>query len=173
MTREQLEHIIRAVASISGENSIVIIGSQAILGSYADAPASLLTSMEADAFPADAPEKSDIIDGCIGELSPFHETYGYYAHGITPDAAELPAHWRSRLVRVESPATQGNVGLCLSPADLAVSKLLAGRDKDIDFVRGMLSAQLVTLTAIQELEQELSPKQQARLAALYALFPEA
>ena len=99
MNRKQLEHVIRAAASISGENSIVIIGSQAILGSYADAPASLLTSMEVDAFPADAPEKSDIIDGCIGELSPFHETYGYYAHGVTPETAELPEKWRERLVR--------------------------------------------------------------------------
>jgi hypothetical protein len=171
MNREQLEHVIRAAASISGENSIVIIGSQAILGSYADAPASLLSSMEVDAFPAGAPEKSDIIDGCIGELSPFHETYGYYAHGVTPEAATLPENWEGRLVRIESPATHGSVGLCLSPADLAVSKLLAGRDKDINFVRDMILAQLVTVEAICELKVELPPESQSRLSAMCALLP--
>ncbi len=74
VTREQLEHIIRAAGSISGEDRIIIIGSQAILGSYPNAPADLQVSMEADTFPESNPEKWDVIDGCIGELSPFHET---------------------------------------------------------------------------------------------------
>jgi len=50
----------------------------------------------------DAPEKADIIDGCIGELSPFHETFGYYAHGIGPETAVLPAKWKTRLVHRRS-----------------------------------------------------------------------
>ncbi len=35
--------------------------------------------------------KADLIDGSIGELSPFHETFGYYAHGLGPETAALPA----------------------------------------------------------------------------------
>jgi hypothetical protein len=155
MNREQLEHAIRAAASISGEDRIVIIGSQAILGSFPAAPATLLTSMEADAFPENAPEKSDIIDGCIGELSPFHETYGYYVHGVGPETAILPRRWRSRLREVKSPATYGSVGLCLSPPDLAVSKLLAGRPKDIAFVRTMVENVMITTDAMLELAEEL------------------
>jgi hypothetical protein len=157
MNRAQLEHVIRAAASISGEERIVIIGSQAILGSYPDAPASLLTSMEADAFPEAAPEKSDIIDGCIGELSPFHETFGYYVHGVSPDSAILPSGWRNRLLEINTPATHGSVGLCISPADLAVSKLLAGRDKDFDFVRTMIDQSLISISAMLDLEGELEP----------------
>jgi len=163
MNRAQLEHVIRAAASISEEDRIVIIGSQAILGSFPDAPAALLTSMEADAFPENAPEKSDIIDGCIGELSPFHETYGYYAHGVGPETAILPKQWRLRLCEVRSPATYGSVGLCLSPSDLAVSKLLANRPKDIAFVRTMVAEALVAPEDILKLAGELDTLDAHRL----------
>lgn len=170
MNREQLEHVIRAAAAISGEKTIVIIGSQAILGTYPEAPASLLTSMEVDAFPEQAPEKSDIIDGTIGELSPFHDTYGYYAHGVSPETAQLPSGWRSRVVSIQTPATYGSVGLCLSPADLAVSKLLAGRDKDVAFVRGMVAERLVSLHDIRALERELDSRQGSRLSGMLDLL---
>lgn len=39
MTRKQLEHLIRATADITDDNEIVVIGSQAILGQFPDAPA--------------------------------------------------------------------------------------------------------------------------------------
>ena len=57
MTREQLEHLIRAAARISRQRELVIIGSQSILGRSPDAPASLLTSMEADIHPIHDPDK--------------------------------------------------------------------------------------------------------------------
>ena len=163
MTRTQLEHIIRAAGSITGEQRLIIIGSQSILGSFPDAPETLLVSMEADAFPETAPEKWELIDGCIGELSPFHETFGYYAHGVAPETALLPRHWRDRLVTVDSPATYGCTGLCLSPADLAISKLLAGREKDLAFVQTMLTEELVSLNDIRQLATELENDEQHRL----------
>lgn len=76
----------------------MIIGSQAILGSFPDAPEELLASMEADVYPKDAPERSILIDGAIGELSVFHETFGYYAHGVDESTAVLPDGWKDRLV---------------------------------------------------------------------------
>lgn len=51
MKRSQLEHIIRAASSITGDREIVILGSQAILGQFPDAPEGLLRSVEADVFP--------------------------------------------------------------------------------------------------------------------------
>jgi len=164
MTREQLEHIIRAAGSITGEQRLIIIGSQSILGSFPDAPEALRVSMEADAFPEGDPSKWELIDGCIGELSPFHETFGYYAHGVEPETALLPKNWHARLVPVFSPATYGCTGLCLSPADLAISKLLAGREKDFAFVQTMLAEKLVSLTDIRLLADELDNDAQLRLS---------
>lgn len=98
MTRQDLEHVIRAAAGNANTRDIVVIGSQAILGTYPDAPPELLKSMEADVFPLDAPERSIVIDGAIGELSLFHTTFGYYAHGVDETTAVLPDGWRDRLV---------------------------------------------------------------------------
>jgi hypothetical protein len=39
---------------------------------------------------------------CIGELSPFHETFGYYAHGVAEETALLPQGWKDRLVAVQN-----------------------------------------------------------------------
>lgn len=75
MTRPQLEHVIRAAATIAGDSEIVVIGSQAILGRHPDAPPDLLVSADVDLYPRNHPEKADLIEGSIGELSPFHETY--------------------------------------------------------------------------------------------------
>jgi len=63
MTREQLEHLIRAATVIAADDEIVVIGSQAILGQFPDAPASMRVSVEADVFPLRHPERADLIDG--------------------------------------------------------------------------------------------------------------
>lgn len=150
MTRRQLEHIIRAAAATAGVREVIIVGSQAILGSFPDAPAELTRSIEADVFPREAPERSIVIDGAIGELSLFHETFGYFAHGVDETTAMLPDGWRERLVRVETAGTAGAVGWCLEPHDLAVSKLAAGREKDLEFVETMVRRHLVAPQAIRE-----------------------
>jgi hypothetical protein len=159
MNIRQLEHVLRACGSIAGCREIIVIGSQALLASFPDAPEELLRSMEVDCYPLDDPARADLIDGSIGELSPFHETFGYYAHGIGPETAALPAGWKGRVVRLETENTGGTIGLCISPEDLAVSKLLAGREKDVAFVREMLVKGLVTEAALRALMPELDPNQ--------------
>jgi hypothetical protein len=135
MTREQLEHLIRAAGVIANDTSIVVVGSQAILGQFPDAPQTMRISVEADLFPLHHPERAELIDGSIGELSPFHETFGYYAQGVGETTARLPEGWRERLVVVQNANTGGVRGLCLEVHDLLVSKAIAGREKDIAFLR--------------------------------------
>jgi len=135
MKRSDLEHLIRAAGRIAGEQELVIIGSQAILGQFPDAPRALSRSMEADLYPRGKPELADQVDGAIGEGSAFHEQYGYYAQGVGPDTAVLPRDWESRLIRVENSNTEGYAGLCLEVHDLAISKYAAGREKDLEFTR--------------------------------------
>ena len=150
MHRQQLEHIIRASAGITGASEFVIVGSQAVLGQFPQAPAELLVSIEADVFTLRDPADSDLIDGSIGEGSPFHQTFGYYAHGVSFETAVLPPGWQERLVRVHNENTGGGTGLCLEIHDLAVSKLVAGREKDVDFLNGLLRHGLVRVPVIQE-----------------------
>ena len=107
MKRIDLEHIIRAAAEIADDTEIIVIGSQAILGSFPNAPEILLISMEADVYPKNHPERSDLIDGSIGELSPFHDEFGYYAQGVDETTAILPDGWKDRLVLVRNENTRG------------------------------------------------------------------
>jgi hypothetical protein len=132
--RADLEHIIRAAAEISNDPEMIVIGSQAILGSFPEAPADLLVSMDADLYPKNHPERADLIDGSIGEGSPFHDAFGYYVHGVDERTAILPRGWQNRLVRVQNENTRGNTGWCLDPHDLTVAKTVAGREKDLTFL---------------------------------------
>lgn len=144
MTRDQLEHAIRAACDVADDTELIIFGSQAILGEHPDAPPDLRASIEVDVQPRNRPEAVDKIDGALGELSQFHETHGFYVHGVSIESATLPSGWEERTIRVEhARRTRGHVGLCLETHDLAVSKLVAYRDKDRDFVRTLLLEGLV------------------------------
>ena len=91
MTREQLEHAIRAACAVSEDTEIWIFGSQAILAEFPDAPEGLRASIEVDVQPKNRPDKVDVIDGALGELSAFHQTHGFYVHGlILEEAVALP-----------------------------------------------------------------------------------
>ena len=133
MNRSQLEHIIRAAGSITGDSEMIIIGSQAILAQFPDASQVLLQSMEVDLFPKNKPELSDLVDGSIGELSIFHQTFGYYAHGVGRKTAILPEGWEKRLIPIKNPNTKGITGWCLEVHDLVLSKYIAGRERDLKF----------------------------------------
>ena len=137
MKRSDLEHVIRAAGAIAQDGQIVVIGSQAVLGQFPDAPSALLVSMEADCFPLNRPERAELIDGAIGEGSGFHEQFGYYAQGVGRQTATLPAGWEERLVPVTNANTGGVEGLCLEVHDLAVSKYVAGREKDLAFTSAL------------------------------------
>ncbi len=150
MQREQLEHILRAAASIAETSDFVIVGSQSILGQFPSAPKELLLSADADLFSLADPSKTDLVEGCIGENSAFHETYGYYAHGVGPETAALPEGWQKRLVTLQNENTGKGRGLCLEVHDLAVSKLVAGREKDSDFVFSLIKHFFVDPTILGE-----------------------
>ncbi|NCC93235.1 MAG: hypothetical protein EOM10_08125 [Opitutae bacterium] len=160
MKREHLEHVLRAAAALTNEREFVVLGSQSLLASVPDLPAPLNQSMELDLYPLRNPAAADLIDGSIGELSPFDETFGYYAHGVGPETAVLPRDWLSRAVVVENENTAGARGICLSPADLAISKLAAGREKDLRYVEAMVACRLVSKEAVLALLPELDDERQ-------------
>lgn len=145
MNRAQFEHTIRAAGAILGTHEVLVIGSQAIHASIDAEFPEAQRSIEVDVAALEDPDGSlaDLIDGSIGELSVFQETYGYYAQGVTPQTAVLPAGWRKRLVPFRTPATDDVTALCLEPHDLWVSKAIAGRPKDREFCQALLDHQLV------------------------------
>ncbi|MEJ7745234.1 MAG: DUF6036 family nucleotidyltransferase [Luteimonas sp.] len=138
MRRHELLHVLRAADSVTnGRVKFVIIGSQAILGTADPSSHILSRSMEADlaVVPSDENEDAEryaaIVDGAIGNGSPFASNFGYYADGVEIKTADLAPGWQQRLVEIAYDAYGTTRSAeCLSAADLAVSKLLAGREKD-------------------------------------------
>ena len=150
MKRADLEHIIRAAATIACDDELIIVGSQSVLAQFPDAPEDMLRSDEADVYPKNRPERWELIDGAIGELSLFHDTFGYYAQGVEEGVATLPSGWKDRLVPLSTPATRGATGYCLELHDLLISKYVANREKDRRYCRAAAKAGLARRDVLEE-----------------------
>ena len=174
MNREQLAHVVRAAARIIGDESddndndnandndndnIIVIGSQAILGSFPEIqlPTEVMMSMEADiAFEVDPGDvKADLVEGAIGEGSQFHETFAYYAQGVSVSTAVLPAGWETRVVPYDRADVAPGRAVCLDASDLVVSKLVAAREKDVEFATALIRQGLVDVDVLRDRAQLL------------------
>ncbi len=177
MNRRQLEHVLRAAARITGDPDVLVLGSQSILGAVLDdrLPLEATVSMAVDVTFFHDPDdtKSDQVDGAIGELSAFHETYGYYAQGVSITTAILPRGWQSRLVVLDSAGAAPGRGHCLDPHDCVVSKLVAGREKDFTFAGVLIRERLVSSgrcdTGIEQSACRSSARRRATPGAVHQL----
>ena len=102
MRRDQLEHAIRTACQIIQRPEVIVVGSQAILGTYDETqlPATATMSIELDILPiADGNKETarlaDLIGGVAGEFSSFEELHGLSIDGVDLDNAVLPDGWRS------------------------------------------------------------------------------
>jgi hypothetical protein len=101
----------------------------------ANPPEGALTATRGvDVIPPNADERlADRISFVLGEASELDAEYGHYAQGVTSETPTYaPGAWMARAipVRVES-----YTGWCMEPHERVLSKLGAGRDKDLDFAR--------------------------------------
>lgn len=162
MTREELAHVLRAAARITDDNDILVIGSQSILGTYWEdqLPEAAVQSMEADLAFLHDPDSSKAgkVDGAIGELSEFHELNAYYGQGVDVSTAVLPSGWRERVVPFDMQAAKPAKAVCLEVHDLVVSKLVAYREKDLDFAFALLEAKMVDAQLLSQRAQMLDPR---------------
>lgn len=156
MRRDQLEHAIRAACQITGLTEVIIVGSQAILGTYTDdqLPFYATRSVEVDVLPitddtGEIARLADELEGAAGEFSPFEQLHGFSIDGVDLQTSALPDGWRDRLVKVQNENTAAPsgdpqfIGWCLDKEDLCVAKLCALREKDQNFVDALIAADLV------------------------------
>ena len=110
--------------------------------------------------------------GDIGEGSLFHEQNGYYAQGVGPETTVLPDGWQNRLVGVNNENTNGVTGLCLEVHDLAISKIIAGRPKDMEFIQVLVRHEMIRQETMLErlAETELPETEKVRIRSKFSLF---
>lgn len=142
MKKQQLDHVLRAAGRITGETQFVIVGSQSLHGRYPDTADEIVHSAEVDLIAKSAPQRTEWLNA-IGQDSPFHEKFGYYADPVDETTATLPRGWKGRLVNLPPGDTEGVRGLCLDPHDLAISKYVVRREKDRAFTRALARRALV------------------------------
>lgn len=173
MNRQAFDHALRAAGAILGENELLVIGSQALHASIAaDLPPEAARSVEADVAALDDPDdrKADLIDGAIGEASAFHETFGYYAQGVSESTAILPRGWQDRLIRYETPDTNGVVAWCLEIHDLWISKAVALRPKDIEFCTSLVVGNHLDTNTLRHRLTDLEGVEEQRLVQIQGLL---
>jgi hypothetical protein len=86
------------------------------------------------------PEMTDTVDSLLGESSNFHDLNGYYVHGLDVSSLPLAKDWLERCHKIHIDAY---TAYCLDVHDLAVSKLIAFRQKDLEFVRDLIRERYV------------------------------
>lgn len=155
MKKLQVDHVLRAAGRITGETQFVIVGSQSLHGKYPDLADDILMSAEVDLFAKRNPGRTDLLN-VIGQDSPFHENFGYYADPVDVATATLPAGWQGRLVNLPPGDTEGVNGLCLEPHDLAIAKYVASREKDRVFTAELARRDIISRERLFEL-LELTP----------------
>jgi hypothetical protein len=164
MKRSQLEHIIRAAGSITQDDEVIILGSGSLLAQFPSLPEELIPSVEADVFPKNKPYLSDLVDGSIGELSPFHKAYGYYAHGVGRETAgNLPKNWERRVISIRNENTGGITGWCVEVHDLAAGKYVSAREKDLELVSALISRGMIHRETLLKRIEELAPDLRERV----------
>jgi hypothetical protein len=141
--RVQLQHIILEIAERFALSEVFVIGSSAILAVLPDPPEGVLTATrDVDIVPPNGDERmADRISFVIGEASPFDVEYGYYAQGVSfkiPSYA--PSGWQARTVDLPVGKI---VAHCMEPHDVVLSKLGAGREKDLEFASAAAALGLV------------------------------
>ena len=109
MRRDQLEHAIRTACQIIERPEVIVVGSQAILGSFGEdeLPADATMSVEVDILPIansndETAHLADLIEGVAGEFSTFEQLHGFSIDGVDLETSTLPDRWRDRLVKVQN-----------------------------------------------------------------------
>jgi hypothetical protein len=162
--KSQLDHVLRAAGRITGDRQFIIIGSQSLHGKRPDLADTILKSIEADLIAKNERDRTEWLNA-IGVDSPFHQSFGYYADPVDERSAVLPKGWKGQLVQLAAGDTEGAVGLCLDPHDLAISKYVARREKDIVFNRELARRGIVNRKKMLEL-LAATPIPEVRKAAI-------
>lgn len=152
MTLEQLKTILLAARKHTEETDFYVIGSAAILQVF-NSPGHdyLARSNEADliAYSGD-PDLADLISVMIGELSPFHTRHDFYADGVTFDTPVFaPKGWQDQAVVVHYQEI-GVTARFMELHDLTLSKLGAGRPKDMEFCEALIATGYLSQETLRE-----------------------
>jgi hypothetical protein len=143
MKKAELELALNAAGRVARDSEFIVFGSQSILGTVAKPPKTCLMSQEVDLYPRTYPQAVPLIVTELGRRSPFARKNGFFVDCVTPELAAFPDGWTERLIPFRTKRTGGVTGWCIELHDVSASKLVAGREKDLEYIRALLAAKLI------------------------------
>jgi hypothetical protein len=138
MKRTHLLKLIEAVRARVPLDTLLIVGSQSAHAlDRADVPA-VEASLEVDLLlPSGQFQHKTLIQEEFGEESAFFKDNGFFVHPIGIGIVSLPSGWEARLQPVRDD-TGRVVARAVEIHDTLAAKIMAGREKDFDFLRQLL-----------------------------------
>lgn len=172
MKKSDVIEAIKCMDILLGESDVLVVGSQSLHGAHPDVPDEILYSREVDVVLGTKARLGNWLADVVGAGTPFDIERGYYIDHVylKDDFPILAKGWRDRVVKE---TIDGKIAVSyLSPEDLVIAKLAAGREKDITFVAGMVSRKLVDLERVSLLVETLDEKTGSEIISrLEAMHP--
>jgi hypothetical protein len=146
----QLFDLLRRVSEMTNISEPVIVGSHSLFAITDLVPSIVDRSVEADFLLGPySIEMMRKVNDELGVTSDFYHAHGYYADGLGLATVVLVQGWQDRLQPLKDESGQV-VAQCLEVHDVAVSKMMAGRDKDMIFLSALLDGNLISLPTLAE-----------------------
>jgi hypothetical protein len=143
--KSDLFELIREINEISLEEKPIIVGSQAVHAVAEFLPEIAQKSIECDFLLTGG--KSEIraaINKKLGVFSNFQLEHGFYADALGLATVVLPTDWEKRL-RPMTDDKDEIIAYCAEMHDIAVSKLIAGREKDFRFLNDAFLLEIISI----------------------------
>jgi hypothetical protein len=151
MRLQSLKHLIEVILAVARPTTVRILGSSSLLPMHpelGEKGCALELTTDADFLLEPSNEGiAESLQLAAGADSAFMAKFGYYADIMRPAIGDaLPAGWESRLHPV---AGYANV-FALDVYDLALVKLMIGREKDLDLLRALFRLSIIEPARLRE-----------------------
>lgn len=150
MRKSDLFELIAAIRSLAPDELPIIVGSQAVYLVTNFPPEIVRASIECDFLLTGGKKQTRVeINKKLGVFSQFQIEHGFYADALGLGTVVLPTGWHERLQSLED--ENGNIiAKAAEIHDIAVSKLIAGREKDFAFLKELFSHGYVSIESFFE-----------------------
>ena len=165
MKKQQLFDLTKRLSEITGGKIPIICGTQSFFAYAELVPDIVSRSTECDylLLDLDRETRNKILDE-LGLDSEFRVKNGYYADPLGLFTVVLPKDWQKRLQELRD-ENDNLIAYCVEIYDTAVSKLIAGREKDFVFLKILLENETITAPKFAERIALLKEMPQATVVA--------
>jgi hypothetical protein len=126
--------VVADAARLLRRGELVVFGSSALAFWLAKAP----RSRDVDVW-CDPPERGEVVEALMGELSWYHERHGVYVEVWAPETFRAPAGWRSRALVHRLDESPEVTLLVPHPHDVLFAKLERMTESDVEHARRILA----------------------------------